>query len=97
MTIDSDTLAVLTTLGIDFGIGILIFLGWIIIRRIRGEKQATQKEDLNKEQEILFDEMIDDNKLEQILEENEAKNRLQHQDSQQWRLTSRDQWIFEFE
>lgn len=39
--IDTDTLAVLTTLGIDFAIGVVIFLGWFVVRRIRGEKKAT--------------------------------------------------------
>lgn len=56
MTIDSNTLTVITVLAIDMAGAILIFLGFICIRGLRGDKKMVRSSFDNKMvTEVMFD------------------------------------------
>lgn len=70
MAIDSLTIGVLTTLAIDVLMAFLILLGFICIRKYRGDKQiiSTQGDRPTEVNDLLFDESIDSQKIDLQLE-----------------------------
>jgi hypothetical protein len=52
---DSNTFGVLTTLGIDTLIALIILIGWLLIRKIRGDKQTLSR-DSDRTGSLAFDE-----------------------------------------
>lgn len=58
--LDSETLAVLTTLILDVSGAIAILLGWFIFRKLRGDKKNIKRQNNGLDRtEQLFDESID--------------------------------------
>ena len=69
---DSNTLGVLTTFGFDIVGGLAILLGWLCLRRYRGDKKTVPRS--FDDSEILFDENFEKNLLKNLLEEDIEKN-----------------------
>ena len=60
MTIDANTLSVLATLFLDMAGAVLIFLGWLFIRNIRGDRKTVRSSYNNRmASEIVFEDHED--------------------------------------
>ena len=66
--VDSQTLGVLTTLLVDVVGLVLILLGFVLIRRCRGDSQKSQGDLIGGPGEFLFDEQLDRQRFEDQVE-----------------------------
>ena len=70
---DSNTLGVLTTLLIDVVGAICFLIGWLIFRKVRGDKTTITKHSGQGLEDLIFDESLDSQRLQECLDEESEK------------------------